>query len=415
MKRQILLTKKSNGINQLNTLFQHYGGLILWFRGKQSMVTPLALFFDADKPEEIENAIAHCRDDSTSAAEKVIAVNTFDLHGNPITDAENNLAYLVNRFGIANTLCIFDHAITEGSKFFRALLQFPSALMCDIVFIQDELNDFYTVLDSVSEGIRSDIYESDFYSSWDIVSDTDKMIVYNWYGVCEHDLESTVDLPTKNKIRRALCSLSSDEDIAKMAAVLHPDEECSILCNDSVNTIFLTCKRHKDIWYPAMQELFRIPQDIPLETFAEKYHDLCRTIQWNKKMERYLHLAAGTNCKTAIVADITPFDIQRLDERIHLGRLSHIWLSCETMLLSSDKTVFHQMLLDSLIVPENILFIDSSAAKLSAAKKIGLQTLQYCSLSKKYTENFINSFLHEDARISFIPSLFAPNIKDCIL
>lgn len=266
MKRQILLTKETKGDRQLDSLFHYYDGTILWFRAKKDIDIALNNCYPISDIRGIAKAVNKLPADHARVfPDNCVMINLFDGNNSMLQDAEEYIADIVNRLGVAKTLCIFDHAITEGSLFFRALLRYPSSLMCDIVFIQDELNDFYTVLDSSDDGIRSDVCEDDFYSNWDIVSDNDKMILFNWYGVCEH-LTGQSHVPADRELKQTLCSLSANPDIVRMAADGSIHTSADFFDNASIDSIFLASSHHEveNTWFPAMRRLFLIPPSVSL-------------------------------------------------------------------------------------------------------------------------------------------------------
>lgn len=396
MKRQILLTRQTNGEEQIDCIARTYPGTVFRF-GCGFCQTSENTGSIHSIPYQEMNHIEHIEDGE---------FYDIDLSGlcasGSSKNEDNFLRSFINRFSSSSTLFLFDHVLPAAPAFFSTLLLYHHCLHADMVFFQNELNEFYPIFDNVD--IFSD--RQGLYS-WDIVSDTDKLVLFDWYGVAE-GVPSRSCKPTVryiNGMSAVLSRLGSSCHFHKQDLVGISQRLTKCLLDETQTDVRTSSSRTDLIkWYERLSKEFGFADNVTYQTFEEIYREEMQKATWNPSIVK-IASRIRNRCLTGIFSNLTLLDALHIDQSMHLGDFQYTWLSFETGKAKPDTCAYAQVEYDCLVAPSRILFIDDTLENIRAADARGWQTFLYCGVSRGFLEHCIESFLTEDAcSVRMIPA-----------
>ena len=105
--------------------------------------------------------------------------------------------------------------------------------------------------------------------------------------------------------------------------------------------------------------------------------DTANSVELNPVMLRWVDLLVRENFRTAILSNMTPDDMARMQQEDTLRRLGAFEVkvfSCWIGLVKPEKTIYHHCLRQLGLYPVKVLFIDDKEENIRAARDLGMKT-----------------------------------------
>lgn len=257
---------------------------------------------------------------------------------------EDMISDLINKESHKDMLIIFDHMFSITPNILSLILTYPNACPADIIFKESSTDVFGSSSGNLFFPSRPE------KNSWDIIRDTDKIIITGYgFGLASNLTDFRYLIAWRELFQEFLArdTPSSDGELMQRIA------RCRYNQNErDVRT--LSHRKDLEEWFLRLSHEFIFPgcQDNYRQfenLYKKALHSLAvppYTVSENSRT--HITHKHSCNIKQGLAVNLTLLDIAELDAYMDLSKYDYVWLSCETGCLNNDPALLRQIKHDTL-------------------------------------------------------------------
>lgn len=188
-------------------------------------------------------------------------------------------------------------------------------------------------------------------------NEVEKVVIFDWGGVIEEvkDDKHNINHAIKEILKKYNCSLSDAQILNKYLSV-----------SEIKNTFVHDDEQTEIDWFE--HEKAKLKLNCTFEEFQNAYYKYGKKVPYHKDVVKFAH-SLKKYCKIAIFSSLVELDRKRIDDQVNLSMFDYTFLSYEIGYDKTDSKSYEFVEKKLNVSPQNILYIDDTAANIEQAKK----------------------------------------------